>query len=133
MARPATVPFLTQFAALHDDLARLRTGHGPANMAVVKNMALNLLKHAKPTIGLKKSAQASRMEHRLPRGPHPAGSLTVHSIPLELTPTPIVNPSRLRYSICDARRFPLSESSARHSLTRSAVGCPVPATALDRS
>lgn len=36
-----------------DDLARLRTGHGPANMAVVKHMALNLLKQAKPTISLK--------------------------------------------------------------------------------
>jgi len=37
----------------HDDLARLRTKHGPANMAVVKHMALNLLKHAKPTTSLK--------------------------------------------------------------------------------
>jgi len=37
----------------HDDLARLRTGHGPANMAVVKHMALNLLRQAKPTISLK--------------------------------------------------------------------------------
>ncbi len=36
-----------------DDLARLRTGHGPANMAVVKHMALNLLKQAKPTTSLK--------------------------------------------------------------------------------
>ena len=27
-----------------DDLARLRTGHGPANMAVVKHMAMNLLR-----------------------------------------------------------------------------------------
>lgn len=27
----------------HDDLARLRTGHGPENMAIVKHMALNLL------------------------------------------------------------------------------------------
>ena len=27
----------------HDDLARLRTGHGPENMAVVKHMAMNLL------------------------------------------------------------------------------------------
>ena len=33
----------------HDDLARLRTGHGPANMAVAKHMALNLLTQAKPT------------------------------------------------------------------------------------
>ena len=37
----------------HDDLARLRTGHGPENMAVVKHMALNLLRQAKPTTSLK--------------------------------------------------------------------------------
>jgi predicted transposase YbfD/YdcC len=37
----------------HDDLARLRTNHGPANMAVVKHMALNLLKQANPTDSLK--------------------------------------------------------------------------------
>jgi predicted transposase YbfD/YdcC len=36
-----------------DDLARLRTGHGPQNMAVVKHMALNLLHQAKPTTSLK--------------------------------------------------------------------------------
>jgi len=36
-----------------DDLARLRTGYGPANMAVVKHMALNLLRQAKPTLSLK--------------------------------------------------------------------------------
>jgi predicted transposase YbfD/YdcC len=36
-----------------DDLARLRTGHGPANMAVVRHMAMNLLRQAKPTISLK--------------------------------------------------------------------------------
>jgi predicted transposase YbfD/YdcC len=36
-----------------DDLARLRSGHGPANMAVIKHTALNLLNQAKPTISLK--------------------------------------------------------------------------------
>ena len=36
-----------------DDLARLRTGHGPANMTVVKHMAINLLRQAKPTCSLK--------------------------------------------------------------------------------
>jgi predicted transposase YbfD/YdcC len=36
-----------------DDLARLRTGHGPENMAVVKHMALNLLRRARPTASLK--------------------------------------------------------------------------------
>jgi len=37
----------------HDDLARLRTGHGPENMAVVKHMALNLLNAAAKTDSLK--------------------------------------------------------------------------------
>ena len=37
----------------HDDLARLRTGNGPANMAVVKHMALNLLTQARPTTSFK--------------------------------------------------------------------------------
>lgn len=37
----------------HDDLARLRTGHGPQNMAVVKHMALNLLNQAAKTDSLK--------------------------------------------------------------------------------
>jgi predicted transposase YbfD/YdcC len=36
-----------------DDLARLRTGHGPANMAVVRHMATNLLHQARPTVSLK--------------------------------------------------------------------------------
>src|SRR3954451_20451858 len=38
---------------LHEDLARLRTGHGPANMAVVRHMATNLLHQARPTVSLK--------------------------------------------------------------------------------
>jgi predicted transposase YbfD/YdcC len=36
-----------------DDLARLRSGHGPENMAVVKHIALNLLHQARPTTSLK--------------------------------------------------------------------------------
>jgi predicted transposase YbfD/YdcC len=36
-----------------DDLARLRTDHGPANMAVVRHMAVNLLRQATPSISLK--------------------------------------------------------------------------------
>ena len=34
-------------------LTRLRTGHGPENMAVVKHMALNIPRHAEPTTSLK--------------------------------------------------------------------------------
>jgi predicted transposase YbfD/YdcC len=37
----------------HDDLARLRTGHGPENMAIVKHMAMNLVQQATPTTSLK--------------------------------------------------------------------------------
>jgi predicted transposase YbfD/YdcC len=37
----------------HDDLARLRTGHGPENMATVKHMAMNLVRQAQPTTSLK--------------------------------------------------------------------------------
>ena len=36
-----------------DDLARLRSGHEPANMAIVKHAAMNLLTQAKPTTSLK--------------------------------------------------------------------------------
>lgn len=36
-----------------DDLARFRAGDGPANMAVIKHTALNLLTQAKPTLSLK--------------------------------------------------------------------------------
>lgn len=37
----------------HDDLARLRTGHGPENMAIVKHMGLNLMRSTKATASLK--------------------------------------------------------------------------------
>lgn len=37
----------------HDDLARLRTGHGPHNMAVVKHMAMNLVRNPKDRHSLK--------------------------------------------------------------------------------
>jgi predicted transposase YbfD/YdcC len=37
----------------HDDLARLRSRHGPANMAIIKHTAMNLLTQAKPVTSLK--------------------------------------------------------------------------------
>jgi predicted transposase YbfD/YdcC len=37
----------------HDDLARLRTGSGPENMAIVKHMAINLIRHPKDRHSLK--------------------------------------------------------------------------------
>jgi predicted transposase YbfD/YdcC len=37
----------------HDDLARLRSGHGPQNMAIVKHIGLNLMRSTKATASLK--------------------------------------------------------------------------------
>jgi predicted transposase YbfD/YdcC len=37
----------------HEDLSRLRTGHGPHNMGTVRHMAMNLLRSAKPGKSLK--------------------------------------------------------------------------------
>ncbi|MEX2479630.1 MAG: ISAs1 family transposase [Gammaproteobacteria bacterium] len=37
----------------HDDLARLRTGNGPHNMAIVKHMAMNLVRNPKDKHSLK--------------------------------------------------------------------------------
>ena len=37
----------------HDDLARLRTGHGPQNMAVVRHMAMNLVRNPNDKHSLK--------------------------------------------------------------------------------
>src|SRR3546814_15664384 len=37
----------------HDDLARLRTGNGPQNMAIVKHIALNLVRNPKDGHSLK--------------------------------------------------------------------------------
>jgi predicted transposase YbfD/YdcC len=37
----------------HDDLARLRTGFGPQNMAIVKHMTMNLIRHPKDRHSLK--------------------------------------------------------------------------------
>jgi len=37
----------------HEDLSRLRTGHGPHNMATVRHMVMNLLRSAKPGKSLK--------------------------------------------------------------------------------
>ena len=37
----------------HDDLARLRSGAGPQNMAVVKHMAMNLIRHPRDKHSLK--------------------------------------------------------------------------------
>jgi predicted transposase YbfD/YdcC len=37
----------------HDDLVRLRTGAGPQNMAIVKHMAMNLIRHPKDRHSLK--------------------------------------------------------------------------------
>ena len=37
----------------HEDYSRLRNGHGPQNMGIVRHMAMNLLRAAKPGKSLK--------------------------------------------------------------------------------
>jgi predicted transposase YbfD/YdcC len=47
----------------HDDLARLRTGHGPQNMAVVKHMAINLIRNPKDKHSLKVRRKLANLNH----------------------------------------------------------------------
>ena len=47
----------------HDDLARLRTGHGPENMTIVQHMAMNLVRQAKPTTSLKNRRKLAAWNH----------------------------------------------------------------------
>ncbi len=39
--------------SFHEDLSRLRSGHGPHNMGIVRHMAMNLLRSTKPGKSLK--------------------------------------------------------------------------------
>jgi predicted transposase YbfD/YdcC len=47
----------------HDDLMRLRTDHGPKNMATVKHMAMNLLRSARDTDSLTTRRKAAAWNH----------------------------------------------------------------------
>ena len=48
----------------HDDLARLRSGHGPENMAVVKHMAMNLVRNPKDRHSLKVRRKLANLNHQ---------------------------------------------------------------------
>ncbi len=47
----------------HDDLMRLRTDHGPKNMATIKHMAMNLLRSASDKDSLKTRRKAAAWNH----------------------------------------------------------------------
>ena len=47
----------------HDDLARLRSGYGPENMAVVKHMAINLVRKPKDRHSLKVRRKLANLNH----------------------------------------------------------------------
>lgn len=47
----------------HDDLARLRSGNGPENMAVVKHMAMNLVRKPKDRHSLKVRRKLANLNH----------------------------------------------------------------------
>ena len=53
----------------HDDLARLRSGHGPENMAVVKHMAMNLLRNPKDRHSLKVRRKLANLNHQYLESP----------------------------------------------------------------
>ena len=63
-----------------DDLARLRTGHGPANMAVVRHMAVNLLRQARPTVSLKNRRKRAGWNIAYLESAHPADRVTRRSL-----------------------------------------------------
>ena len=56
----------------HDDLARLRTGHGPENMAIIEHTAMNLIRSTEATASLevrrKKAAWSTAYLARVLRG-----------------------------------------------------------------
>jgi predicted transposase YbfD/YdcC len=47
----------------HDDLVRLRSGHGPENMAVVKHMAMNLVRNPRDKHSLKVRRKRASLNH----------------------------------------------------------------------
>ena len=69
----------------HDDLARLRTGHGPENMATVRHMAVNLVRERPRQAQPQGPPQESRLEPRLSGNPPPpAPPEHVQAIALQL-------------------------------------------------
>ena len=46
----------------HDDLVRLRTGHGPENMAVIRHCAMNLVREADDKHSLKVRRKKANLE-----------------------------------------------------------------------
>src|SRR3546814_5084120 len=60
----------------HDDLARLRTGNGPQNMAIVKHIALNLVRNPNDGHSLKVRRKLANLN------PHYLGTLIRQSAPL---------------------------------------------------
>jgi len=61
----------------HEDLSRLRAGHGARNMAVVRHFALNLVRQAKDKRAIKRKTQNGVLELSLPaRNPTTSRTLT---------------------------------------------------------
>jgi hypothetical protein len=50
------------------ELSRLRTGHGAANMAVVRHFALNLVRQAKDKRAIKRRRKMAAWDHDVSRG-----------------------------------------------------------------
>jgi hypothetical protein len=73
-----------------EDRARFRTGHGPQNMAIVRDTALNLLSRDKAQDQLEEPSQARRrVECQLPRNYHPTDRMTFKRFPCGGSPRKI--------------------------------------------
>ena len=73
----------------HDDLARLRTGYGPQNMAVIRHMAMNLIRAPKDKHSLKTRRKLANLNPDYLESHHPT------NLPINL------------------KRFPLGRGRAR--------------------
>ena len=52
----------TRDVVFHDGLVRLRTGHGPENMAVIRHCAINLVRAADDKHSLKRRRKKANLE-----------------------------------------------------------------------
>lgn len=55
----------------HDDLTRLRSGNGPQSMAIIRHIAMNLVRMPPRQAQHQSQAKTRQSRSRLPRAPHP--------------------------------------------------------------
>ena len=68
----------------HDDLMRLRTNHGPKDMATIKHMAMNLFRGAAGKDSLNSRRKAAAWNHHYLRSLVTVASAEVVEIPISI-------------------------------------------------